>query len=64
MAFMSEKVDYVIGNYIGEFWESDPSYFEGLAKTFMPLKVSMDIHKPIACKMKIKRDGGCWLAIM
>ena len=51
---------HLIGNHIGEFCESDPKNFDGLAKTFMCLKVLMDISKPIVRKMKIKIDGGCW----
>ena len=51
--FMSQG----IGNQIGVFYESDPRNFDGLFKSFMRLKVSMGINKPIPRKMKIKREG-------
>ena len=63
VGFMSEKVARAIGNYIGEFCETDLRNFDGMLQQFMRLKVLLDINKPIPRKMKIKKDGGSWIWI-
>lgn len=58
---MSSKVGQAVGNYIGCFVTSDARNFDGNIKTFMRVRVAMDIRKPLVRKMKLKREGnGDW----
>lgn len=59
--FMSEKVDKHVGNYIGVFVESDPNNFGGFWKSYMRVRVAMDVRYPLKRKMKLKKAGGEWV---
>lgn len=58
--FMSEKVAVLIGNYVGEFEACDQRNFEGSGKTFMRIRVKLQLLNPLQTKMKLKKPGGDW----
>ena len=53
--YISEQVVKAIGNYIGQFVYSDPKNFDGLWKSFLRVRVRMDISKSLKKNMKIKK---------
>ncbi|KAM7473735.1 hypothetical protein LguiB_020978 [Lonicera macranthoides] len=57
VGFMSEKVAKDIGNFIGEYCYADPSNFNGLWRTYMRIRVSINISKSLRRKMQIKKVG-------
>lgn len=58
--FFTEKVAQVIGESIGTFIRVDRKNFEGSWKTFLRIRVLVDITKPLRRKMKMKKQGGDW----
>lgn len=60
VGFISEKVAKVIGGYIGTFISADPTNFDGLWKTFLRIRVRINITKPLKKTMKMKKPGGEW----
>ncbi|WOG81854.1 hypothetical protein DCAR_0101008 [Daucus carota subsp. sativus] len=58
--FMSERVCKEVGNYIGEFLESDGNNFIGVWRDYLRIRVRMQIDKPIKRHMKIKKSGSDW----
>ena len=56
--FMSERVCKEMGNYIGTFVEADANNFIGIWGSYMCIRVSIDVRKPLKKKMKIKKTGG------
>ncbi|KAM7462532.1 hypothetical protein LguiA_030653 [Lonicera macranthoides] len=61
--YISEQVAKHVGNYIGQFLEADANNFQGSWKSYMRIRVLMDVTKPIKRKMKIRRPGenGTWV---
>ncbi|XP_031095276.1 uncharacterized protein LOC115999574 [Ipomoea triloba] len=60
LGFMSERVAKIIGNFVGSFVAADPRNFEGGVKSFMRVRVTVDVSKPLKKRMKMKRPGGEW----
>lgn len=55
---ISETVLKSIGSFIGTYVKSDPASFDGPWKSFVRVRVTLNIHKPLKRRMKIKREGG------
>ncbi|XP_019172069.1 PREDICTED: uncharacterized protein LOC109167503 [Ipomoea nil] len=60
LGFFSEKTFAAIGNFIGEFIRIDDGAFSGWFKTFVRIRVRINITKPLISQMRIKRNGGDW----
>ncbi|XP_031091105.1 uncharacterized protein LOC115996104 [Ipomoea triloba] len=60
MGFMSVRVAEAVGNYVGRFVAADHNNFGGSWKTFMHVRVEIDVGKPLKRKMKLKKQGGEW----
>ncbi|XP_002520658.3 uncharacterized protein At4g02000 [Ricinus communis] len=58
IGFRSEKVVKNIGNYVGEYLESDLNNFDGTWREYIRLRVRVDSTKPLLANMKIKKVGG------
>lgn len=58
--FVSENILQSIGNFVGVFVKSDPTIFDGLWKSYVHIRVRMNITKALKRRMKIKREGGSW----
>ncbi|EEF29305.1 conserved hypothetical protein [Ricinus communis] len=63
IGFWREKVAKSIGNYVGEYLESDLNNFHGTWREYIRLRVRVDSAKPLLANMKIKKVGGEWSAI-
>lgn len=61
--FMSTQVGRHIGDYIGKFLESDQNNFNGHWRSYMRIRVKLDVRNPLKRRMKIKKEGGewCWV---
>lgn len=58
--FMSQRVVQDIGNYIGQFVESDPNNFLGVWRDYLRVRVKLSIEKPLKRRMKLKRSENQW----
>lgn len=58
--FISENILKSIGNYVGKYVKSDPANFEGMWKSYVRIRVTIDTQKALKRRMKIKREGGTW----
>ncbi|KAH9705864.1 CCHC-type domain-containing protein [Citrus sinensis] len=63
VGFMYEKILKNIGDYVGIFLGSDEHNFMGVWRTYMRIRVSIDVRKPLKRRMKIKKEGGEWICI-
>ncbi|KAM7462222.1 hypothetical protein LguiA_030343 [Lonicera macranthoides] len=52
---MSEQVVTAIGNFIGQFMSSDPKNFDGLWKSYLRIRVRVDVSKALKSNMKFKK---------
>lgn len=52
-----------MGDYIGEYLESDLKNYSVIWKEYMRIWVRMDIPKPIRRKIQIKKLKGEWIWI-
>ena len=57
IGLQSKRVLRDVGNFIGVFVESDPKNLDGNWKTYMRIRVALDIRKPVERKMKKKESG-------
>ena len=53
IGLQSERVLRDVGNFTGVFVESDPRNLDGNWKTYILIRVALDIRKPVKRKMKI-----------
>lgn len=60
IGFFTERVAQAIGESIGKFICADKKNFEGSWKSFMRVRVLLDIMKPLRRKKKMKKEGGDW----
>ncbi|XP_019184789.1 PREDICTED: uncharacterized protein LOC109179748 [Ipomoea nil] len=60
LGFMSARVAEAVGNHIGCFVKADQRNFDGPWKTFMRVRVALNVGKPLKRKMKIKKPRGEW----
>lgn len=58
--FMSEAVGKLLGNYIGQFVEYDPSNNACVWREYMRLRVLIDIRQPLKKERKVRVAGGEW----
>lgn len=58
--FISENILKTVGASIGRYVKSDPKNFDGLWKSFVRIRVAMNVDKPLKRRMKIKREGDKW----
>lgn len=56
----SKTIFMNIGNFVGNFVNSDTANMKGGWKMYACVRVTMDINKPLRRKMKIKMAGGEW----
>lgn len=55
---LSERILQSIGNYVGVFVKTEPMNTNVVWKMYVRIRVTMDIHKPLKRRMKVKREGG------
>lgn len=58
--FVSENILQSVGNYIGYFVKSDPSNFNGMWKTYVRVRVKMNVFKSIEKKNENQKGRGNW----
>lgn len=58
--FISASILKNIGDFVGTYVKSDPNNFEGMWKSYVRIRVTLNINKPLKRRMKIKREGGNW----
>lgn len=58
--YMSEKIASLIGNHVGNFISSDPNNFLGGWKSYLRIRVSIDVRLPLKRKMKMKKRDGSY----
>lgn len=63
IGFNSEHVLKSIGNYVGRYMESNPKNLQGMCRSYLRIRVAIDILRPLKSKMRIKKAGGDWLWI-
>lgn len=59
----SEHVLKFISNYVGRCMESDPKNLRGICRSYLRIRVTIDILRPLKSKMRIKKARGDWLWI-
>ncbi|EEF43991.1 conserved hypothetical protein [Ricinus communis] len=60
LGFMSERVATLIENYVGRYVASNENNFNGLWRSYMRIRVSVDVRLPLKKKMKLKKQSGEW----
>nr|GMD36157.1 uncharacterized protein LOC109167503 [Ipomoea batatas] len=60
LGFFSKKYAKAIGNFIGAYVCSDDAAFNGWLKSFIRIRVRVNILKPLVGQMRIRRNGGDW----
>lgn len=62
--YMSEKIAVLVGNHMGSFIASDPNNFLGGWRSFLRIRVSLDVRLPLKRKMKMKKkdDSYFWVS--
>jgi len=58
VGFMTERVGKDLGNFIGEFLEYDVKNSANHLRSYMRIRVLLDVSKPLKRQKKIKRLGG------
>lgn len=58
--FMSQRVVYDVGNYIGKFIESDANNFICVWREYLGIRVSIPLVVPLKRRMKLKKDDSIW----
>lgn len=61
--FMSPIIGQHLGNFIGEFEEYDDNNNAGIWRTFMRIKVKLDVRKPLKKEKKVRHTGGDWKTV-
>nr|GMD19222.1 uncharacterized protein LOC109173053 [Ipomoea batatas]GME06899.1 uncharacterized protein LOC109173053 [Ipomoea batatas] len=60
LGFFSERAATAIGNFIGEFIRIDEESFKGWWKSFLRIRVRLNINKPLVSQMRVRKNGGDW----
>lgn len=58
--FLSKNILKRVGASIGKYVKSDPANFDGTWKSYVRVRVAMNVDKPLKRRMKIKREGDAW----
>lgn len=58
--YMSLSVGQQLGDWLGEFTEYDENNNVGLWRTFMHIRVLLDVRKPLKKAKKVRPPGGEW----
>ena len=61
VGFHSSKISQNISNYVGSFLEADENNFTGTWRTYLRIRLNMDIGKPLKYRMRIKKPDSEWL---
>ncbi|KAF2312986.1 hypothetical protein GH714_003079 [Hevea brasiliensis] len=64
IGFMFEQMVSIIGNYVGEYIEADFSNFTDAWRSYMRLRVWIDVRNPLKRCMKLKKSGGEWVWVV
>lgn len=60
VGFMSEKVATLVANSVGRCQYVDPKNFDGGKKSFLRVRVILNLSKPLKPKLKMKKPRGEW----
>lgn len=63
IGFMSEFVGRTLGNYIGEFLDYDPNNDSCVWRTYMRIRVKVDVRQPLKKDRKVIMEGGDWCLV-
>lgn len=63
IGFMTELVGKLLGNYIGEFLDYDPSNNSCVWRTYMRIWVKVDVRQPLKKDYKVQMEGGEWCLV-
>lgn len=58
---MTEGVTEQIDNSLGTFVQNNPNNFGGNWKSYMRIRVNIDINRSLRRKLKLKKKGGEWI---
>ena len=61
IGFRTSKIVQNIGDYVGQFMESDDNNFTSTWQDYLRVRVSIDIQKPLKRRMRIKKPGSEWV---
>ena len=61
IGFRTSKIIQNIGDYVGQFMESDDNNCTGTWQHYLRVRVSIDIQKPLKRRMRIKKPGSEWV---
>lgn len=64
LGFMLELVAQHIGKKLGGFVEADPNNYNNTWRSFMRVRVSFDVTKPLKKSLNIKQQGGDWKEVL
>lgn len=63
IGFMCQTVGVLLGNFIGEFLEYDSKNNTGVWRTFMRVKVRIDVRVLLKKEKKVKKPSGEWKVV-
>lgn len=63
LGYMSEKVGKQLGDFVGKFLEYDCTNNSGVWRSYMRLRVAIDVCMPLKRYKKIRRPGGDWFLV-
>ncbi|KAK1394646.1 hypothetical protein POM88_013702 [Heracleum sosnowskyi] len=58
--FLSENIVRSVGLSVGRYIEADSATFDGVWKSYVRIRVAMNVEKPLKRRMKIKRERDNW----
>nr|KYP64363.1 Uncharacterized protein At4g02000 family [Cajanus cajan]KYP64378.1 Uncharacterized protein At4g02000 family [Cajanus cajan] len=62
--FMSQNIGEHLGNSLGKFLEYDSKHNTSLWKSYMRIRIKIDIRSPLQKEKKIKKQGGEWKTVI
>lgn len=62
--FMTERIAEQIGNAVGIFVQNDPNNFGGNWKSYMRIRVAIDINRPLRKKLKLRKNRREWVWVV
>ncbi|XP_074374460.1 uncharacterized protein LOC141714863 [Apium graveolens] len=55
--FLSENILRSVGDLVGRYIRLDPKNFDGTWKSFVRIRVAVNVEKPLKRRLRIKREG-------